>query len=163
MVNKQFLLLVGISLVFVCVSCQQTNAPTVELAPTSTITSPQPTTNEDFTIHEEIATSIEDITGIWSTSRSDNFAYIQFYPDGTHEWAKDVADFGVNPYVGGVHWFEDQTLILDQVGICGEGKYQIQVVLRGAKPQSLNPTILDDEFCKHRRMALRRQLRWVEP
>ena len=119
------------------------SAPMTIIPPTemSTATQPRPTrtTTATFepTVTPRIATSPEDILGLWHGSENRDGMYQQFNADGTcrGSMARDLIE--TNPNVICNYWFEGTNLYMEEVELrglppCGfPGIYEVNLMPNG--------------------------------
>ena len=128
-------------------------------APTSTPTPLPPTATP--TPVKVVASTIEDLVGIWRIILDGEPAYVQFDEDGTLIFTEEA--MGKSPLVHGKIWFEGTVLNFKDSSCDDTGTYEAWVVKAGDRPIRLILTVMSDPTCPARVRTLKMGMHWVQP
>jgi hypothetical protein len=109
---------------------------------------------------ETVASSFEEIAGIWNSYYQGDPAIFRFDLDGTYELAWNKSQLDSNPIVKGKYWFEGINLHAKD-NKCREGRYQVRIMNEEGEPRLLNLVKLD-EPCNERGRDWRREMTEVD-
>lgn len=104
------------------------------------------------TVCDMIATSAEDMVGVWSVYFNAEPAFLRFNADGT--WvtgntAESTYAASVEGYPAGTSSFDEDgvwTTLYTPLPECQSGRYLVRVIMVGGQPVALNLALVEDCF-----------------
>lgn len=113
-------------------------------------------------ITEAIATSNQEIAGIWDSFVLYERGYHQFKDDGTLVIAYSYEELATNPVFSypSTYWFEGEVFHVEDV--CGHGTYFLTLTRQGGQNRTLIFESIQDP-CKQRSIDWKKPMRWAGP
>ncbi len=101
---------------------------------------------------DRIATTAEDMVGVWSVYFNAEPAFLRFNADGTWvtgDTAESTSAASVEGYPAGTSSFDQDglwTTVYTPLPECQSGRYLVHVILVGGQPVALNLALIEDCF-----------------